>query len=157
MQGTSHTHIGWWLLLRQGFTMYSWLAWHFLHKAFSYLAIKSIVYCFISYSIYFSRCVQPCMEATGQLAEQLLPSSLWSQDSRRVCVVFMCSFPTIRIFAQASWSTAANHNKRYFQDVLKTNLMSFKKLSPHSGKALPCVSLRGQLAVCTALKGKLAF
>lgn len=65
--------------------------------------------------------------------------------------------PRLGYLSKPCWSTAANHNKCYFQDILKTNVMSFKKLSPHSGKALPCVNLRGQLAVCTALKGKLAF
>lgn len=125
--------------------------------AFSYLVIKSIVYCFIFLITFIFHCVcSPAWRPQDNLKDELLPSTLRSQDSRRVRVVFMCSSPMIRIFAQACWSTAANHNKRYFQDVLKTNLMSFKKLSLHSGKALPCVNVRGQLAVCTTVPSRAA-
>lgn len=137
--------------------MYSWFAWSLPAHDFqlSCNQINCLLFC-ISYYIYFSLCVQSCMEATGQLQDQLLPSTLRSQDSRRVRVVFMCSSPTIRLFAQACWSTAANHNKHYFQDVLKTNSMSLKKLSLHSEKALPCVNLRGQLAMCTTVPSRAA-
>lgn len=84
------------VFLRQGFTMNSWLAWPLPAHGFqlSCNQINCLLFC-ISYDIYFSLCVQSCMEATGQLQDQLLPSTLRSQDSRRVRVVFMCSPPQL--------------------------------------------------------------
>lgn len=94
------------------------------------------------------------MEVRGQLAGLSCLLPLCRPGTAEEFMWFSCIAPMISIFSYACWPTAANHTKCNFQDILKTNLMAFKR-SLHSGQVLPCISLRGQLVGLTMLKASL--